>query len=66
MTIAPAYTITCTAARKSADWLTNSTATPKRVRTSDSAEWTGLRDMTTPTAPARMATPATTKTIQSG
>ena len=34
---------------------TNSTATPNRVTTSDSAECTGLRDSTTPRAPPRQS-----------
>ena len=42
-TIAPAYTITCTAARKWASIATNSTATPNSVSTRLSAACTGWR-----------------------
>ena len=51
-TMAPAYTMTCTAARKLACCSTKSTATPNSVMTSISAECTGLRATTTPMAPA--------------
>ena len=42
-TIAPAYTITCTAARKWASIATKCTATPNSVSTKLSAECTGWR-----------------------
>ena len=42
-TMAPAYTMTCTAARNCAFSSTKSTAMPNSVITSMSAEWTGLR-----------------------
>src|SRR5688500_5305271 len=61
-TMAPAYTITCTAARKCASCATNSTATPSSVATSDSAECTGWRAKTTPSAPATMITAHTANT----
>ena len=55
----------CTAARKSADCATNATATPKSVMMRLSAEWTGLRVASTPTAPARIRTAAVAKTSAS-
>ena len=49
--MAPAYTMTCTAARNWASWAMNSTATPNSVATRLSAACTGLRLNTTPRAP---------------
>src|SRR5918994_2164400 len=57
--------MTCTTARKLASSATNSTAMPNSVPTSDSAACTGLVLATTPTAPARQAAPAKTKTNSS-
>src|SRR5579863_6716306 len=54
--------MTCTAARKSADWATKATATPKSVMMRHSAECTGLREASTPTAPTRISTAAVAKT----
>ncbi len=53
--IAPAYTITWTAATNSAWRTRNSAATTRNVHSSDSAECTGLRNATTPTPPATAA-----------
>jgi hypothetical protein len=52
----------CTAARKSADWATNATATPKSVMIRESAACTGLRTEMTPRAPMRMSNAAVVKT----
>ena len=60
-TMAPAYTTTCTAARRWASCWMNSTATLTSVTTSESAECTGLRASTTPNAPASVSAPNTKK-----
>ena len=44
-----------TAARKSADWATKATATPKSVMMRLSAECTGFFIAMTPTAPTRIS-----------
>ena len=56
----------CTAARKSASCSMKSTATPKSVMTRLSAACTGLREVTTPTAPTRITAAAAAKTRMSG
>src|SRR5580692_7619122 len=61
-TMAPAYTMICTAARKSADCATKATATPINVMIRHNAAWTGFFTVMTPIAPMMISSAHVTKT----
>ena len=60
---APAYTITWAAARKSAWSSRYMVASETRFMISDSAEWNGLPDSTTPSAEITASAAATAKAM---